>query len=135
MFGDADAMHSATIVDQLVEDHERVEPKLDADAPWSDIYGKPMTQRRLASMLKKYAVHPTKVRVGADVLQGYRRESLHEAWQRYLPSMSVEAEQTEQTEQEAVAVLDVPDVPDVRTQRGGPDCERCAGEGCRWCQS
>lgn len=134
LFGDADAMHSATIVDQLVEDHERVEPKLDADAPWPDIYGKPMTQRRLASMLKRYAVRPTKVRVGADVLQGYRRESLHDAWQRYLPSISAEAEQTEQTEQEAVSLPDVPDVPDVRTQKRGSGCERCAGEGCAWCE-
>ena len=136
LFGDLDAMHSATIVDQLTTDHERKAPRLDADAPWSELRGKPLTQRGLASLLRRYNVRPTKVRVGNDVLQGYRRPDLHDAWQRYLPSVGIAGpEHPEQSDGIAANIPYVPDVPDVRNPESASNtgCIRCAGEGCPWC--
>lgn len=139
LFGDADAMHSATLVDQLKTDHERNDPKLAPDAPWAELYGNGLTQRRLASILgKKYEIYSTRVRVGAESLRGYRREDLYDTWRRYLPSLDdAEVEQLEQPEQGepdtiSADVPNVPHVPDTRTPEGG--CPKCAGEGCKWCE-
>ena len=85
IFGEADALHTRTILERLSnpDDHG-----LEPDAPWADIHGKPLSERGLASMLKKYDVHAVKVKVVGQSLQGYRREHLHDAWQRYLPAPS-----------------------------------------------
>ncbi|MDL4772915.1 DUF3631 domain-containing protein [Actinomadura xylanilytica] len=77
VFGDADALHGATLLDGL--------HKLD-EAPWADWYGRPLNARDLAKMLKPYGISSTKVKVSGQALQGYRREHLHDAWSRYLRS-------------------------------------------------
>ena len=87
LFGDADAMHTQTLIDQLTTDEDQTAPKLDADAPWADLRGKPLSKRGLASMLRPFDVQPQKVTVGGVSLQGYRRDSLWDAWERYLPSL------------------------------------------------
>jgi hypothetical protein len=84
LFGNSDAMHAETIVDRLT-----IGDGLDADAPWGELHGKPLSKRVLASMLKKYDVAPRKVRVGDAVLQGYRREDLWDVWVRYLSPSGV----------------------------------------------
>ncbi|MEZ5499993.1 MAG: DUF3631 domain-containing protein [Steroidobacteraceae bacterium] len=133
---------------------------LDPDAPWGDIRGRPLTVRALSSMLKGYGVGPTKVKVAGSAVQGYRRDQLHDAWQRYLPSISSNPELPEPpepalyspaetvpdfrqpytrsgTDPEPVSALPtasvppVPQVPLVGTPESG--CPRCAGEGCEWC--
>jgi hypothetical protein len=117
VFGDADAMHSEAVIERLV-----CGDALDEDAPWADLHGKPLGKRALASMLAKYGVKPTKVRIGTRVLQGYRRADLWDAWTRYLPqpaSTNAEPEHLEHTASDPCtsgtkAVPDlVPDVPDV----------------------
>ena len=110
LFGDAVAMHTQTILEQLTTDHNQNDPKLDADAPWADLKGKPLGDRGLASMLKPFDVSPQKVNVGGVSLQGYRRDSLWDAWERYLPSVG-----TGQPEPSEPPAPKVPEVPAKRT--------------------
>jgi len=80
----------------------------------------------LRSMLKKYDVHSVKVNVGGNSLQGYRREHLHDAWQRYLPLSPKEAEPMEPVEPRADKVLEVPEVPDAMgSVSGSVQCLDC----------
>jgi Protein of unknown function (DUF3631) len=76
VFGDADALHTETILDAL--------QKID-ESPWGDLKGKPLTDRRLARLLNQYEAHSTTVKVAGKSLKGYRREDLYDAWTRYLP--------------------------------------------------
>lgn len=110
VFGEADALHTETILDRL---HHGDIHKLGADAPWSDLHGKPLGERGLATMLKKFDVSSMKVKVNGRSLQGYRREHLWDPWQRYLPvpDLSKEAEPMEPEEPETEKVPKVPQVP------------------------
>ena len=83
VFGDRDAMATADILEQL--------NALD-EAPWGDLYGKPLQARMLARRLKQYQVESTTVKVDGRALRGYRREALWDAWQRYLAPVSAEAQ-------------------------------------------
>jgi len=57
------------------------------EAPWNEIArGKPLNARGLAQRLKQYGVSSRTVRIGATTAKGYRREDLHDAWTRYLPT-------------------------------------------------
>jgi hypothetical protein len=56
------------------------------EAPWSDLKGKPLDSRGLASRLKAYGVGSKKVRIGEATRQGYTAEDLHDPWRRYLPT-------------------------------------------------
>lgn len=97
IFGEADAIHTETILQRLCDGEQY---GLDADAPWSDLHGKPLNSRGLASMLGRYGVKSTKVKVSGVSLQGYRRDHLWEAWKRYLPSpWSAQVEPVEPVEQ------------------------------------
>jgi hypothetical protein len=121
IFGDADALHTRTILERLI-DAER--HGLEADAPWGDLHGKPLNERGLASMLKRYDVHSLKVKVGGESLQGYRRAHLHDAWARYLSTLSPkEAEPLEPVEPSGLAVPEVPQVP---AAMGSVRCRDCA---------
>jgi hypothetical protein len=120
IFGEADALHTRTILERLA-DGQRC--GLEADAPWADLHGKALGERGLASMLKKYDVQSIKVKVGGTSLQGYRREHLHDAWQRYLPALSPkEVEPVEPAEPTGPQVPEVPEVPDAM---GSVRCRGC----------
>jgi hypothetical protein len=92
IFGNHAALHTETILADL---HRGEDAGLAPDAPWADLHGKPINVRQLASLLRPYGVSPTKVKVLGRSLQGYRREQLWDAWQRYLPSVSAEPEPPE----------------------------------------
>lgn len=92
VFGDLDAMSTADIL----EDLHRLE-----EAPWGDLYGKPLAPRGLARMLKAYEVRSTKVKVDGKSLQGYRREDLWEAWERYAAPLPAQVEPPEPPERRA----------------------------------
>jgi hypothetical protein len=79
VFADADALSTTTILDGL--------HKLD-DAPWGDWYGRPLSTRELAKLLRPYEVRPKTIREHhtGDNRKGYTRADLHEHWARYLPS-------------------------------------------------
>jgi hypothetical protein len=63
------------------------------ESPWLTYYGRGLTDRDLSSLLRPYDVRPKSLRVKAKFLQdfdnkavvkGYKRDDLHEAWERYL---------------------------------------------------
>lgn len=78
VFGKADALYSKTLLDRL---HALEE------GPWADWYGRPLTARDLARLLRPYGVRSKSVREGGvgESLKGYATEDLHDAWQRYSP--------------------------------------------------
>jgi hypothetical protein len=81
-FGDRDRMFSVDLVAALMEDPE---------SEWSDLWGKPLNQARLAKELKRYGVSSKQVRVGGSTAKGYLVEGddgLAQAWHRYLPDVS-----------------------------------------------
>ena len=73
VFGEAEAMSTATILTAL---HGLEE------APWNDLKGHPLNERGLAVRLRQYGIKSKNVRIG-DVLKGYAREDLFEAWEIY----------------------------------------------------
>ncbi len=109
---------------------------------WSELYGKPISQRYLAATLKKYGIKPQKVKVDGRSLQGYRREHCWDAWERYLPSpVSEWVEPPEppvlSSHTESSPVPKVPEVPEFRISEGVNErepCPRCAEEGCGYCE-
>jgi hypothetical protein len=84
IFGNAVALHTEEIRGRLIDPESS---GLEVDAPWADLHGQSISKRGLATMLSKYGIRPQKVTVGGRSLQGYRRESLYDAWQRYLPPL------------------------------------------------
>jgi hypothetical protein len=82
VFGDRDRVFSADIVAALVSDDE---------SEWSDLWGKPLDQKRLAKELKRYGVRSNTIRIGEGRAKGYQvdgEDGLAQAWHRYLPSIS-----------------------------------------------
>lgn len=77
-FGEADALSTESILGAL--------HKLD-ESPWGDLRGKPLDSRGLSRRLRPYGVKPTSVRLAGrtTTVKGYTRESLFDAWNRYLP--------------------------------------------------
>jgi hypothetical protein len=57
------------------------------ESPWGDWYGKPLTARNLAKLLKAYKVRSKNIRIGDEQAKGYRREDLADPWHRYVPSV------------------------------------------------
>lgn len=79
VFGDDDHLTPAALVQRL----HGLE-----DAPWDDWYGKPLTTRGLAKLLKPYRVRSVMRRVDDDPQRGYFRADFEDAWDRYAPSPS-----------------------------------------------
>ncbi|MER7154525.1 DUF3631 domain-containing protein [Streptomyces lydicus] len=61
------------------------------DAPWADLHGKPLDNRRLSRMLAEYMtadnepITSRNIKTGASVLKGYYTTDLLDAWARYCP--------------------------------------------------
>jgi hypothetical protein len=130
VFGDDDQLSTETIIMKLLDLEE---------APWGDLRGKPLDPRGLASRLKPYGVKSTTVRIGSSTPKGYRREDLHDAWQRYVPLESPSTMEGSQPQQrnadEAVGAPRHGSATSATTAThadGG--CLRCGGVGCRWCE-
>ena len=52
--------------------------------PWADWNrGSGFKPNDLAKQLQRYRIHPQKVSIGAEKLQGYRAENFKDAWERY----------------------------------------------------
>src|SRR5215471_5976687 len=76
VFGKAEQMTTATVLEGLHGIKE---------APWTDLKGKPLNDRGLATRLRQYGVRSKDLNVGGDIRRkGYTREDLHDAWERYL---------------------------------------------------
>jgi len=85
------------------------------EAPWGDVRGAALDARRLATLLRPYAVRPTTFRGDTGTFKGYRMADLVDPWERYCALAAAHhlagPEHPEQPER--VAQADVPDVPDV----------------------
>ncbi|MFF5144229.1 DUF3631 domain-containing protein [Streptomyces sp. NPDC013157] len=61
------------------------------DAPWADLHGKPLDNRRLGRMLAEYMtadnepITSRNIKTAGSVLKGYYAADLWDAWARYLP--------------------------------------------------
>ena len=93
----SDRITSAELIEQLVG--------LD-EAPWSDLYGKAITQRKLAELLKPFWVNSHNVRTDTGQGKGYTIADFSGSWRRYLPR----PEDHEPTYGQAL--LDLEDEPD-----------------------
>jgi uncharacterized protein DUF3631 len=61
--------------------------KLD-ESPWTDIKGKPLTDRGLAVRLRHYGIKPVVLKTGPkSTARGYRKDDFADAWHRYLPPL------------------------------------------------
>jgi len=78
-FGDEDdRLPSKELLKRLLADDE---------APWGDLSGRKLDERKLAGLLRPYGIKSTGIRMqDGTTPKGYRRESFCDAWRRYLPS-------------------------------------------------
>ncbi len=60
------------------------------ESPWGNLRGKPLDSRGLAGRLKKYGVKSKNLRMG-EILKGYDKAHLLDAWERYIPSQPMES--------------------------------------------
>ena len=58
------------------------------ESPWADLRGKPIDARFLSRKLGTYDAKPRPGRVGPVTARGYYLADLHDAWTRYLPSVT-----------------------------------------------
>ena len=57
-----------------------------ADRPWADwAEGRPITQARVARLLRPFGIHPLKLRFGEKTANGYTHRMFADPWSRYLP--------------------------------------------------
>lgn len=75
-FGSRDRVSSKELITYLLADDE---------APWGDLRGKNIDPRKLASLLKPYGIKSETIWIGGTQFKGYKSESFHDAWVRYLP--------------------------------------------------
>jgi len=76
-FGEQDRISSSDLRDALTAIEE---------APWGDWYGKPLSSRTLARLLKPYGIHTRSVRRDDGTTpKGFFREQFESAFSRYLP--------------------------------------------------
>jgi putative DNA primase/helicase len=80
-FGEADIIRSADLVTKLTADPER---------PWAEWrYGKPITQKQLAGVLRPFGIISETVHVpGLADGKGYKRARFAEVWVGYLPGQN-----------------------------------------------
>ncbi|MFE5077153.1 DUF3631 domain-containing protein [Streptomyces halstedii] len=61
------------------------------ESPWGDLDGRPLNARTLSKTLKEYVtakskpISPRALRIGGQIVKGYHRDDLTDAWNRYCP--------------------------------------------------
>ena len=56
------------------------------DRPWADgAGGRPITQARVARLLRPFGIYPLKLRFGERTANGYTKRMFADSWSRYLP--------------------------------------------------
>ncbi len=105
------------------------------EAPWGDLYGKPLDARRLSKELSRFDVHSKNVKQpGGQVAKGFRidgEDGLGDAWRRYLPHAATSA--TAATDQVSPVAdekpVPLPALPDTEAGSGGSGNENQAATG------
>ena len=54
------------------------------ESPCGDPKGKPLDARSLAARLRQYEIKPSPMRIEGEIVRGYLRAELADAWDRYL---------------------------------------------------
>ena len=80
------------IFDQIEEGQEAIRSQelvetltADASSEWAEWrFGKAISQRQIANLLKPFGIYPEQVRIGTHQVRGYVRSRFADAWQRYL---------------------------------------------------
>ena len=69
---------------ELIENLCKIVPR-----PWGEYGkgGKPLTQNKLARLLKPFGIVPQVLRIGNETPSGYYRHQFEEAWERFLPPL------------------------------------------------
>jgi len=116
VFGDCDHMRTDELLQKLCA--------LD-ESPCGEMRGKALDARGLARRLSKYDVRPKTIRTDSGTAKGYTRESLHDAWQRYLPTGTALSSPTDGS---------VTSVTNGTPRSMEETCPRCNGTGCGWCE-
>lgn len=76
-FGQDEKLRTKELLARLLADEE---------APWGDISGKKLDDRKLADLLRPYGIGSEGLRMrDGSTPKGYKRGAFHDAWQRYLP--------------------------------------------------
>ena len=75
-FGDRKQVSTNELIHFLLADDE---------APWGDLSGKKIDARKLAGFLRPYGIKSDTIRESTTTCKGYKLESFHDAWKRYLP--------------------------------------------------
>jgi Protein of unknown function (DUF3631) len=109
------------------------------DAPWADWYGKEISARKVADLLRRFGIKAKRIRIGEWTPRGYLREAFEDAWTRYVPVPPVskrnirnnrmEIRETASSKVEHEPDLfhienpekphEIPNVPDVPLSKGG----------------
>jgi len=77
IFGEAEELHTSTILEELSDDEE---------LPFGDYRkGKGLSGRGLTRLLKPFAITSQNVRVDGNQAKGYKREQFADSWARYCP--------------------------------------------------
>ena len=79
VMGGTDRMSSTDLARALAE--------LD-EAPWGDLYGRAISVRKLADLLRPFGITSRNVRVGGAQAKGYTIADFIESWKRYLPGVA-----------------------------------------------
>jgi putative DNA primase/helicase len=98
LLADIRRIFSNSNVDRISSKNLVAELVADEDGPWV-AYSKgahPITPRQVARLLSDFGIHPQQIRVGEITLKGYRRETLTDVWDRYLPATPLPSETTKQ---------------------------------------
>src|SRR5262249_39760282 len=77
---------SAQLADEILTKALITELCADEERPWATFNkGKPITDRQIARILKKYRIFSGDVHASGVHGKGYKRASFEDAWERYLP--------------------------------------------------
>jgi hypothetical protein len=93
------------------------------EAPWGDWFGKPLSARSLAKMLRPYGIGPH----SDGTSRGYRREAFEGAWARYLPpQVSTRQEPASESQKPALSIRQEELATDTYESTANPHGDRAA---------
>jgi Protein of unknown function (DUF3631)/Toprim-like len=85
LLGDVRTVLSSTYEQRISTETLIEKLALIEESPWRDWYGKHVTPRKVAQILKPYGIKPKTFRFEERIANGYERAAFVEAWDRYLP--------------------------------------------------
>jgi hypothetical protein len=88
LLADVRAVFDAEQTDRLTSQELATALAADADSPWADWFGRSVTPRAIARLLRPFGITPRTIRLDdGSTPKGYRREQFTNAWKRYAPAV------------------------------------------------